>query len=229
MSRRDRHDQRYGHRDRDYNRGYDRPRARGAGGAEHLARIHGTEEDRVNCPFYYKIGACRHGDTCSRLHTRPTFSQTVLIKQIYQNPLAQQVGQGARVPSKYSQHRYDPDFEEFFIDIFEELSEYGELSDIAVCDNLCDHLLGNIYIKFYDEQDAAKCVKGLTGRYYAGKQLEAEFSPVTDFLESRCRQYDKEKCDRGGNCNFMHIKPINRGLERDLYHDQPYRGHRSHR
>lgn len=26
------------------------------GGALHLARIHGTEEDRVNCPFYFKIG-----------------------------------------------------------------------------------------------------------------------------------------------------------------------------
>ena len=25
------------------------------GGAEHLARIHGTEEDKVKCPFYFKI------------------------------------------------------------------------------------------------------------------------------------------------------------------------------
>ena len=24
--------------------------------AEHLASIYGTERDRVNCPFYYKIG-----------------------------------------------------------------------------------------------------------------------------------------------------------------------------
>ena len=29
--------------------------------AEQLARIFGTEEDRVNCPFYFKIGACRNG------------------------------------------------------------------------------------------------------------------------------------------------------------------------
>ncbi|CDY21243.1 BnaC02g28800D [Brassica napus] len=28
--------------------------------AEHLASIFGTEKDRVNCPFYLKIGACRH-------------------------------------------------------------------------------------------------------------------------------------------------------------------------
>ncbi|KAF5782231.1 putative transcription factor C3H family [Helianthus annuus] len=39
--------------------------------AEHLASIFGTEKDRVNCLFYFKIGACRHGDRCSRLHTKP--------------------------------------------------------------------------------------------------------------------------------------------------------------
>ena len=27
-----------------------------------MARIFGSEEDRVNCPFYFKMGACRHGD-----------------------------------------------------------------------------------------------------------------------------------------------------------------------
>lgn len=54
------------------------------GGAEHLARIHGTEEDKVNCPFYFKIGACRHGDRCSRQHHRPPFSQTVIIQHMWQ-------------------------------------------------------------------------------------------------------------------------------------------------
>jgi len=29
---------------------------------------------RVNCPFYFKIGACRHGDTCTRIHNRPVIS-----------------------------------------------------------------------------------------------------------------------------------------------------------
>lgn len=41
---------------------------------------------RVNCPFYFKIGACRHGDRCTRKHNRPTFSQTILIKRMYPNP-----------------------------------------------------------------------------------------------------------------------------------------------
>ncbi|KNC73027.1 hypothetical protein SARC_14412, partial [Sphaeroforma arctica JP610] len=54
--------------------------------AEYLASIFGTEKDKVNCPFYFKIGACRHGDRCSRQHNRPTFSQTVLLQNFYQNP-----------------------------------------------------------------------------------------------------------------------------------------------
>ena len=41
---------------------------------------------RVNCSFYFKIGACRHGDRCSRLHNKPTFSQTILLQNLYLNP-----------------------------------------------------------------------------------------------------------------------------------------------
>lgn len=41
---------------------------------------------RVNCSFYFKIGACRHGDRCSRIHNKPTFSQTVLLQNLYVNP-----------------------------------------------------------------------------------------------------------------------------------------------
>ena len=39
--------------------------------ADRLAKIFGTEEDRVNCPFYFKLGACRNGDYCNRRHNRP--------------------------------------------------------------------------------------------------------------------------------------------------------------
>ena len=52
--------------------------------AEHLASIFGTEKDRVNCPFYFKIGACRHGDRCSRLHNKPSISPTLLFSNMYQ-------------------------------------------------------------------------------------------------------------------------------------------------
>ena len=46
--------------------------SRGAsGGAHYLSSVHGTEVDRLNCPFYYKMGACRHGTLCSRRHNYP--------------------------------------------------------------------------------------------------------------------------------------------------------------
>ena len=54
--------------------------------AEYLASIFGTEKDKVNCSFYFKIGACRHGDRCSRIHNKPTFSQTLVIQNLYINP-----------------------------------------------------------------------------------------------------------------------------------------------
>ena len=55
--------------------------------AEFLASIFGTEKDRVNCPFYFKTGACTHGERCSRQHNRPTYSQTVLLNHMYRSPV----------------------------------------------------------------------------------------------------------------------------------------------
>lgn len=98
--------------------------------------------------------------------------------------------------------------QDFYEDVFEELDKYGEVENLNVCDNVADHMVGNVYIKFRDEESAARCLQGLQGRYYAGRPVNAEFSPVTDFREATCRQYEENTCNRGGYCNFMHIKPI---------------------
>lgn len=47
-----------------------------------------------------------------------------------------------------------------------------------------------------------------------------EFSPVTDFREARCRQFETGECGRGGLCNFMHLKKVSSGLMRKLYGDR---------
>ena len=39
-----------------------------------------------------------------------------------------------------------------------------------VCDNLGDHLVGNVYVKFRYEEDAEKAVKDLDNRWYNGKE-----------------------------------------------------------
>uniref|UniRef100_A0A6V7QW83 Splicing factor U2af small subunit B-like n=1 Tax=Ananas comosus var. bracteatus TaxID=296719 RepID=A0A6V7QW83_ANACO len=164
--------------------------------AEHLASIFGTEKDRVNCPFYFKIGACRHGDRCSRLHNRPTISPTLLLSNMYQRPdmITPGVdGQGQPIdPRKIQEH-----FEDFYEDIFEELSKFGEIESLNVCDNLADHMIGNVYVQFREEDQAAAAMRALQGRFYSGRPIIVDFSPVTDFREATCRQYEENNCNRG--------------------------------
>uniref|UniRef100_A0A5F9C2A1 RRM domain-containing protein n=1 Tax=Oryctolagus cuniculus TaxID=9986 RepID=A0A5F9C2A1_RABIT len=57
-----------------------------------------------------------------------------------------------------------------------------------VCDNLGDHLVGNVYVKFRREEDAERAVAELHNRWFNGQAVHAELSPVTDFRESCCRQ-----------------------------------------
>jgi splicing factor U2AF 35 kDa subunit len=157
-----------------------------------LNRIFGTEDDKVNCPFYYKIGACRHGNRCSRMHNRPNFSQSILIPNMYK-------------PSPQAQE--DPEeFADFCDEILDELKKFGRVEEVNVCQNLGDHLFGNVYIKYSSEEEAEKAMAALQGRFYAGQMLQVEYSPVTDFREARCRQHDENNCTRGGYCNFMHLK-----------------------
>lgn len=189
---------------------------RGLAMAEHLASIFGTEKDRVNCPFYFKIGACRHGDRCSRLHNRPTISPTLLLSNMYQRPDMITPGvdaQGQPIdPRKIQEH-----FEDFYEDIFEELSKFGEIECLNVCDNLADHMIGNVYVQFREEEQAAAALHALQGRFYSGRPIIVEFSPVTDFREATCRQFEENNCNRGGYCNFMHVKLIGRDLRNKLF------------
>ncbi|XP_063682935.1 splicing factor U2AF 26 kDa subunit-like [Bolinopsis microptera] len=188
--------------------------------AEYLASIFGTEKDKVNCTFYFKIGACRHGETCTRIHNKPTFSQTIVLLSMYKSPAAtaavlDPAGLGV---SQYSDTELQSHFDTFFEDVFVEVEDkYGEIDEMNVCDNLGDHLMGNVYIKFVKESSAKPCVEALNNRWYNGAPIKAELSPVTDFREACCRQYEMGECTRAGFCNFMHLKPISKDLRRKLY------------
>lgn len=185
--------------------------------AEYLASIFGTEKDKVNCSFFFKIGACRHGERCSRLHNKPTFSQTVLLQNLYLNPqnATQTVDKSIMIiTDEQVQEHYDEFFEEIFVELED---KYGKIEEMNVCDNLGDHLVGNVYVKFDREEDAEKAVGELNNRWFNGRPIHAELSPVTDFREACCRQYEMGECTRGGFCNFMHLKPISRELRRKLY------------
>jgi splicing factor U2AF 35 kDa subunit len=192
--------------------------------AQHLARIHGTEEDKVNCPFYFKIGACRHGDRCSRLHHRPAFSPTLLVKHIYRHPvrlaeIAQQSNGGGGGSSAIDEKKSLDDFLDFYEDMFLEFGKFGRIDELHICDNLGDHMIGHVYIKFFNEEDASDALQAMNGRFYDGRKMDVEFSPVSDFREARCRDYDEDLCARAGFCNFLHSKPVPLALIRSLEED----------
>merc|ERR1712083_725923 len=85
--------------------------------------------------------------------------------------------------------------------------------------------IGNVYVKYYHEEDAERALMGLTGRFYSGKLMQAEYTTVSDFREARCRAFHETRCNRGAYCNFMHIKHIPRAIKRrvvrEMYDDHP--------
>jgi len=185
------------------------------GGADYLARIHGTEEDKVNCKFYFKVGACRHGDSCSRQHNKPPFSQTLILPNLWSNPVLALTVLNIDVMSvdpSDVQQAYD----DFYFEMFEKFTSYGKIDELQICENHCEHMSGNVYVKFSDEEEAATALEDLKGKFYDGKLLRVEFSNVSDFREARCRQHDEAQCERGPHCNFMHVKKISQPLEKYL-------------
>jgi len=202
--------------------------------AEHLARVFGTEEDPVNCSFFFKVGACRNGDRCGKKHNHPSSSQTLLLTGLYPG-----TPEGIDIANEmpWNEEMYDraqAHVEAFYEEVVLVLAEYGEIEEVVVVDNTIDYMLGNVYVRYRNEDCAGKALVGLTGRYYFGKLISAEYSPVADFREARCRAHHETRCTRVGACRFLHIKHIPKALKRrvarQMYKEHPefLRGGREH-
>ena len=134
--------------------------------ADYLASIFGTEKDKVNCSFYFKIGACRHGEKCTKTHNVPTFSQTVLLRNLYLSPLNS--AQNAAHREMYGEEELQRQFDEIYEELFVELEDkYGEIDELNICENMSEHLAGNTYAKFRYEEDAEKAMQDLNNRWRA--------------------------------------------------------------
>jgi len=72
-----------------------------------------------------KIGACRHGDRCSRKHIKPPFSQTILLPNVYHNPAHDPV---CKLTEKELQEGFDAVYE----DLYCELAKFGHLLELHV-------------------------------------------------------------------------------------------------
>ncbi|KAF7684085.1 Splicing factor U2af 38 kDa subunit [Astathelohania contejeani] len=167
-----------------------------------------------DCPFFLKVGVCRHGDECTKNHPVVTSSNTILIPNFYFYP--------AHDPaSKMLKESIQEHLDLFYEDFFTELSvKYGPINQLIVCTNASDHLLGNLYITFKSRQDAIKCKEELSTRYYSGRRIVPQFCIVSNLEKAVCKQYDEGACTRGGFCNFIHRGKISKELEDELYRSQ---------
>lgn len=182
------------------------------------------EKDRANCPFYSKTGACRFGDRCSRKHNFPTSSPTLLIKSMFTTFGMEQCRRDDYDPDsslEYSEEETYQQFLDFYYDVLPEFKSVGKVIQFKVSCNLEPHLRGNVYVQYQSEEDCQAAFSVFNGRWYAGRQLQCEFCPVTRWKMAICGLFEVQQCPRGKHCNFLHVfrNPNNeyREANRDIY------------
>uniref|UniRef100_A0A452I474 Uncharacterized protein n=1 Tax=Gopherus agassizii TaxID=38772 RepID=A0A452I474_9SAUR len=168
----------------------------------------GTEKDRANCPFYIKTGSCRFGDRCSRKHNYPTSSQTLLIRGMFVTFGMEQCRRDdydTDASLEYSEEETYQQFLDFYEDVLPEFKNVGKVIQFKVSCNFEPHLRGNVYVQYQSERDCQEALTLFNGRWYAGRQLQCEFCPVTRWKTAICGLFERQKCPRGKHCNFLHV------------------------
>ncbi|KAM6446952.1 U2 small nuclear ribonucleoprotein auxiliary factor 35 kDa subunit-related protein 2 [Liasis olivaceus] len=168
----------------------------------------GTEKDRANCPFYIKTGACRFGDRCSRKHNYPSSSQTLLIRGMFVTFGMEQCKRDdydTDASLEYSEEEIYQQFLDFYEDVLPEFKNVGKVIQFKVSCNFEPHLRGNVYVQYQSKQECQEALTLFNGRWYAGRQLQCEFCPVTRWKTAICGLFERQKCPRGKHCNFLHV------------------------
>lgn len=195
----------------------------------------GTERDVANCPFFLKTGACRFGDRCSRKHAYPTASPTLMIRGMFRTfgmEESRRDDYDIDACLEHSEEELQESFLEFYHDVLPELKSVGKVLQFKVSCNHEPHLRGNVYVQFDTEEQCKEAFIKFNGRWYAGRQLHCEISPVTRWKNAICGLFDRQKCPKGKHCNFLHVfrNPGNEFWEadRDLHMspDRSVRGSR---
>lgn len=163
----------------------------------------GAYRPQEPCPFFLKTGACRFGDSCSRAHPVPVCSRTLLLRGLYGHlSLEPHHGDDAL---ETDERELQAHFEDFFWDVLGELRRVGTVRQLRVCRNLEPHLRGNVYVQYSSVEEAQQARSLLNGRWYAGRPVSCEFSPVERWKTAVCGLFFRRACPKGRNCNFLHV------------------------
>lgn len=118
---------------------------------------------------------------------------------------------------EYSEEEMHQQFLDFYEDALPELKNAGRVVQFKVSCNYEPHLRGNVYVQYDTEEQCKEAFMMFNGRWYAGRQLQCEFSPVTRWKTAICGLFDRRKCPKGKHCNFLHVfrNPDNEFWEAD--------------
>uniref|UniRef100_A0A8C2DDS2 Zinc finger (CCCH type), RNA-binding motif and serine/arginine rich 2 n=1 Tax=Cyprinus carpio TaxID=7962 RepID=A0A8C2DDS2_CYPCA len=149
----------------------------------------GTEKDKANCPFFLKTGACRFGDRCSRKHEHLTSSTTLMVRGMFVTFGMEQSRRDdydTDASLEYSEEEMHQQFLDFYEDALPEFKNAGRVVQFKVSCNFEPHLRGNVYVQYDTEEQCREAFMMFNGRWYAGRQLQCEFSPVTRWKTAIC-------------------------------------------
>lgn len=171
------------------------------------------------CDFYMRQGSCRHQDRCGKVHVPPLVAPTVMLPMLYVNPKFIPHDERGRIIN-YDEKFLAKHFYNFYERVWMSMMHFGRIRELQVCDNMCPHLLGNVYVCYEDEASAANCVQQLKHKKFEGILVLPELVPVTNFNEAACGDYDNGVCARGEACNFLHVLRPPKALVLDLLEAQ---------
>lgn len=136
----------------------------------------------------------------------PAASRTLLLRGLYGHvslePLA---GGGGDEALETDEGELRAHFEHFFWDLLGELRRAGTVRQLRVCRNLEPHLRGNVYVQYHSVEEAQRARTLLNGRWYAGRPVSCEFSPVERWQTAVCGLFFRGACPKGRSCNFLHV------------------------
>uniref|UniRef100_A0A9L0SXL8 Zinc finger CCCH-type, RNA binding motif and serine/arginine rich 2 n=1 Tax=Equus caballus TaxID=9796 RepID=A0A9L0SXL8_HORSE len=163
-------------------------------------------------------------ERCSRKHNFPASSPTLLIRSMFTTFGMEQCRRDDYDPDaslEYSEEETYQQFLDFYDDVLPEFKNVGKVIQFKVSCNLEPHLRGNVYVQYQSEEECQTALSLFNGRWYAGRQLQCEFCPVTQWKMAICGLFEIQQCPRGKHCNFLHVfrNPNNEFWEanRDIY------------
>lgn len=120
---------------------------------------------------------------CLWLGCRPTISPTILMSNMYQRP--DMTTPGGEPDKNMDPKKVQEHFEDFYEDLFEELSKYGEIDSLNVCDNLADHMVGGVEPRTRPEG----CPPPSSPLFVMAKNVQCGVgpSPLTSFVDGQRR------------------------------------------